>query len=394
MKGKNRVCLVLFSLLFILTSYQFIFAQAFKRFKDGDKVIPFVLKTLDGKEINISSFEKNNFVGIVFWKLGSERSIASLKYMQKMLDLYSKDFGFVLVAIYCPREPAGISSSELEEVKKVISENKINIPVLLDEGLKIFSNYGVISLPSTTFLDKDGIAKYILAGFPKFGAEQNINKNIKNLLGIPEEIAAKKKYEPKLDADRNYKLALAVLERGNTDKAMDYLKNAVTIDPQYPAPYTLLGKLYFQLQQKEQALENYRKSLELDPDNIELMIKYGFLCMDLSMPDDALLIFKTIIEKSPEYSSSAHYGIGNIYLNNKVFDSARLESERADELYRKTKKYEPFEKFYFAQNLNNLAEIYINFQEKSKAIESLKSASEKYQEILNELVRETRWKVE
>ncbi|MBI5417876.1 tetratricopeptide repeat protein [Candidatus Poribacteria bacterium] len=380
----GKIFFVLICILFIFTNN--IFAQAFKRFKEGDKVIPFALKTLDDVKIDIKQFENNNVVGVVFWKLEGARSVPSLKYMQKIADIYSKDFNFITISIYCPKNEAGISSSELEEVKKIINENKISIPVLLDEGLKVFSTYGVISFPSTMILDKEGAAKYVMAGFPKFGAEQDINKNVKKILGIPEEIVAKKKYEPQLAAGRNYKLALAVLDRGNTDKAINYLKTAVEMDPSYPDPYILLGKLYIQAQKKDIALENYRKGLELDPDNIEVLLNYGFLCLEAGMGEDALLIFKTVLEKSPENSSSAHYGIGSIYLNNKMYDSARTEAEQAGALYA-VKKLVSYEKFYYARNTSNLAEIYINLQEKNKAIDAYKNAGKKYEEILVELVK-------
>ncbi|MBI4651575.1 tetratricopeptide repeat protein [Candidatus Desantisbacteria bacterium] len=380
-------CICIIIILFTVTAIK-THAQAFKRFKEGDKALTIVSKTLDGKQINTDEFKQKNTLGVIFWKLGSVRSISALKYLQKTKETY-KDIGFTVISVYCPKESTGISSSEIEEVEKILQENNISIPVLLDEGLKVFNNYGVISLPSIMILDVEGTAKYILGGFPKFGAESDISKNVKKILGIPEEAVAKKKYEPKLPASRNYKLANAVLERGNTDKAIEYLKNAISMDPDYADPYALIGKLYLQNQNKELALENYRKALELDPDNNENMIKYGFLCLEAGMNDDSLLVFKTILEKSPDFTPSAHYGIGSVYMQNQVYDSARSESEKAEILYSQANNLSPHENLYYAQTISNLAEIYSALQEKSKAIEAYKKAGKKYEEILGELVNET-----
>ncbi|MBI5208237.1 MAG: tetratricopeptide repeat protein [Candidatus Firestonebacteria bacterium] len=389
MKNKRgtyeRIVFILFILsIFIVLSNNNVFAQAFKRFQEGDKIKPILLKTLEGKEINTEDFINSNILGVLFWKLPSPRGVSALKYLQKIQDNY-KNQNILILSIYCPRDPKGISSDELEEIKKVLEENNITLSVLLDDGLKTFNTYGVISLPSTMILDKEGIARYILAGFPKFGAEQEINKNVKKILGIPEEAVALKKYEPKLPASRNYKLAVSVLERGNDDKAINYLKEAITFDPDYADPYALLGKLYIKAQKNDEALENLRKSLELDSLNIDVMMNYGFLCLELEMKDDALLVFKKIVEKTPEYAARGHYGIGTIYLKNKIFDSALNESERAFDLYNTKKIMNTYDKLNFAQNISNMAEIYINLNDKSKAINAYKKAGEKYNEILIEL---------
>ncbi|MBI5416479.1 tetratricopeptide repeat protein [Candidatus Poribacteria bacterium] len=385
-KGEliQKIYFICIFLIILLSFHDFAGAQAFKRFKEGDAVKSINLKTVEGIDINTENFKNKNVLGVIFWKYPNTRCESALKYMQNISNEYSENFGLKIFSVYCPSESKAVTSNEIDIINKIKSENNINIPVLLDDELKIFNSYGIISLPSIMIINKEGKAEYILAGFPKFGAEQDIKKNLMKILGIPEDVVDKKKYEPKSDADRNYKLATAVHSQGNTEKAKDYLLKAIEIDPLYPAPYSILGKLYIQKEDNKKAIENYQKSLELDPDNAKLMLGYGFLCLEAGMTEDALLVFKKTIEKFPDYSASGYYGLGTIYLKNNILDSAKEASEKADELYLKFKSKDSFEKINQAQNTANLAEIHYNFNDKSKAITSYKNAMEKYNVILTE----------
>ncbi|MBI4651686.1 tetratricopeptide repeat protein [Candidatus Desantisbacteria bacterium] len=369
------LCLLNFSIFPVKTM-----AQAFKRLKEGDTAKPISLKTTENIQISIEDYKNKNILGVIFWKSNNPKNISALKYMQKMEDTYGPLFGLKIISIYCPTEPKNVSTQEIEDIKDISSKNNISIPVLLDNDLKIFSSLGVISLPSIMILNKDGVAQYILAGFPEFGADKDISKNI----GIPEEPIAAKKYEPNLNASRNYKLAVAVLAQGNMDKAIDYLNNAIQTDPKYPEPYALLGQIYAEKQNNDKALENYRKSLELDPDNNKLILRYGFLCLELGLTDDALLIFRNIAEQSNENAVYGHFGIGSIFMHNEIFDTARKESEKAFDLFEKLKKASITDKFYKAQTVSNLAYIHLNLNDKSNAIMNFKKALKLYNEILNE----------
>ncbi|MBI5207051.1 MAG: redoxin domain-containing protein [Candidatus Firestonebacteria bacterium] len=383
--------LTIFGIFLFLCFYDpIVFAQAFKRLNVENNAIDFSLNDLNGNKISLGDYKSKKTLAVIFWKHPSLNGPKALAHWQKVFEKYKDSHNFSVISVYCPRTPQGIAGDEMTDLQKVIVENNITFPVLLDEGLNVFSKYGVISLPSSMVVNTDGVVKYILAGFPTFGAERDISINLKRVLGIPEEKVAEKKYEPDLDAGRNYKLAIAVLQRGNIDKAIEYLSVAVQKDPKYPLPYALLGKLYTQTQKTDKAMQNYQKALELDPLDTDTLINYGFLCMDMGMKDDALLQFKNIIELAPQKSAEAYYGMGTIYLKNEVFDSAIVKVQEAIRLYQEQKKISNEELLHLAISYENLAEIHLKTDRKKDALDYYKKALEKYEKISDDLVRESK----
>ncbi|MBI5418354.1 redoxin domain-containing protein [Candidatus Poribacteria bacterium] len=365
-----------------------IYAQAFKRLNVSEKAMEISLKDLNGKQISLSDYKDKKTLAVIFWKNPNLRSPNALAYLQKLYEKYKDSNNLEVISVYCPDVQQGVPSNELDGLQKVIEDKKVTYPVLLDEGLKIFSQYGIITFPSTMILDTNGVVQYIMPGFPTFGAEKDILANLKKILGIPEEKVAAQKYEPDLDAGRNYKLAIAVLQRGNTDKAVDYLNIAVGKDPKYAAPHALLGKIYVQMKKNEKAIESFQKAIELDSEDTDSLIDYGFLCMEMGMKDDALLQFRHILELSPQKAAEAYYGMGTIYLKNEAYDSALLKVKEAIKLYSQQKQISRNELAHFALSYLNLAEIEIKNSNKKEAIEGYKEALKKYDELTKEILKD------
>ncbi|MBI4651964.1 redoxin domain-containing protein, partial [Candidatus Desantisbacteria bacterium] len=354
----------------------------------NENAIDFTLRDINGGQVSLSSFKNKKNLAVIFFKVPGLNSVKALAYWQKVYDKYKNDHEFSMISVYCPRTPQSIPSAEMDDLQKIIEEANVKFPVLIDDGLNIFSKYGVISFPSSMVLDTQGVVKYILPGFPTFGAEKDITKNLKSILGIPEEKIAEKKYVPELDAGRNYKLAIAVLQRGNTTKAMEYLNISIQKDPKYPDPYVLMAKLYSQSNKTDKALENYQKALELDSSDVNTLIDYGLLCMEMGMKDDALLQFKNIIEIAPNKSAEAYFGMGTIYLKNEVYDSALSKVMEAIKLYSQQKDMSIQERLHMTMSYINAAEILLKNKKKKEAIEQYKDALKKYEEITGELIKE------
>ncbi len=384
----------LFSVFFSIISLCFFLpahAQAFKRLGVGETASEINLKDFDGKQISTSNFKNKNVLALVFFKYPSLRGPGALSYWQKLYNTYQVSNGLEILAVYCPQSDKGVTSEELEGVKKIISDAGLTFPVLIDEGLNIFGKYGVITLPSTAILDKNGIVQYILTGFPEFGAERDIRINLKKALGIPEEIVVKKEeYIPKNKADFTYKLALVVKQRGNNEKAIEHLQTAITKDPEYALAYGTLGELYVDKGEKEKAIEAFRKALTLDPDNVSILLNYGFLCMDMQKKDDALLQFKNILELDKSKIAEGLYGMGCIYTENKIYDSAKVKLEEAIKLYGGWKNFSIDEKVHFAMSYYNLGEIYSNLKDNKTAIINYQKSFDTYKELTEKLLKEKR----
>lgn len=74
-------------------------------------------------------------------------------------------------------------------------------------------------------------------------------------------------------------LAAGYYQQRNYSVALDELRQALTIDPDYAAAYGMLGLVYMELKETSLADQSFTKALTLMPSNAELNNNYGwFLC--------------------------------------------------------------------------------------------------------------------
>ena len=74
-------------------------------------------------------------------------------------------------------------------------------------------------------------------------------------------------------------LAAGYYQQRNLSVALDEIRQALTIDPNYAAAYGILGLIYMDLDEREKADQSFREGLRLHPGNADLNNNYGwFLC--------------------------------------------------------------------------------------------------------------------
>ena len=117
------------------------------KIQEGEVATPFVLKDLNGKSVSLASY-RGNIVLLNFWASWCPPCRSEMPSIQK---LYEKMAGkkFVILAVSVERAPKG-------KIASFISENGYTFPVLLDDGGKVSSAYGITSIPTTYLLDKKG----------------------------------------------------------------------------------------------------------------------------------------------------------------------------------------------------------------------------------------------
>lgn len=65
----------------------------------------------------------------------------------------------------------------------------------------------------------------------------------------------------------------------NYSTALDELRQALTIDPEYPAAYGMLGLVYMDLDDRQRAEGSFQRALQLAPGDPDINVNYGwFLC--------------------------------------------------------------------------------------------------------------------
>ena len=134
----------------------------------GKPAPDFQLLDLDGQTISLSDL-KGKPVLLNFWASWCGPCRSEMAYLQEIYEERSGE-GLVLLAINI-----GESSSQVQEF---LQKRNLSLPVLLDTQNRVAEQYGVQFLPTTFFIDKDGIIqdKIVGAFTNKTQIETRLNK--------------------------------------------------------------------------------------------------------------------------------------------------------------------------------------------------------------------------
>jgi len=136
----------------------------------GKAAPDFELQNLDGQSISLSDF-KGKPVLINFWATWCRPCVFEMPYLQEIHDEWSGK-GLVVLAIN-----RGESSSKVEQF---LQSNNLSLPVLLDTKLDVFRRYNIRGIPTTFFIDKDGIIQEKIIG--RFTSKAPIENRLSKIM--------------------------------------------------------------------------------------------------------------------------------------------------------------------------------------------------------------------
>ena len=87
-------------------------------------------------------------------------------------------------------------------------------------------------------------------------------------------------------------LAVGYFEQGQTNVALDELKQVIVNDPTFPDAYNLRGLIYMRLNDMKQAEESFRRAVSLSPKDSNAQHNYGWLLCQLGRYDEANRAFQ------------------------------------------------------------------------------------------------------
>ncbi len=230
-------------------------AAAFRNVQGGMEAPGFRLRDASGGEVSLDAFKKDKAVVLVFWAGWSERSLAELADIQKMMGEFSAK-GLRAVAINVEHEH--MTDEDVKAVRAKVDALKLSFPVLLDAGLETYRNYGVVAVPSTAVLGEGAVVRIAFNGYPT-SAQMEVREQVETLLGLrkPEAAAVVAKadlsHKPTHQALLNYNLGRRLYSTGMGDMAEPKLKTAAAADPNWAAPRVLLGDIYMAKARKDPA---------------------------------------------------------------------------------------------------------------------------------------------
>jgi len=136
----------------------------------GGRAPDFELNSLDGQTISLSDF-RGKPVLLNFWASWCGPCVFEMPFLQEIYDEWSGK-GLILLAVNI-----GESSSK---VKEFLQKHNLSLPVLLDTKKVAAQKYNIAAIPTTFFIDKDGIIREIFLG--AFPDKEVIEKKLSKII--------------------------------------------------------------------------------------------------------------------------------------------------------------------------------------------------------------------
>ena len=144
-------------------------ANASEGINIGNRAIDFELQTLDGKIVKLSDL-RGKPVLLNFWATWCGPCRFEMPFLQEVNDSYSAK-GLVLLAVDIGENSA--------TVQKFMTDLNLSLTVPMDTTAKVAKSYGILNIPSTFIIDKDGIIRgKVVGAFPNKAAIETELKKI------------------------------------------------------------------------------------------------------------------------------------------------------------------------------------------------------------------------
>ncbi len=282
----------------------FLFAPAgatLQNLQTGMKAPALNLKNLAGETRGLGDLAGAKLTVVVFWSTWSSKSAAALARMDRLYRQYC-DRGLAVVAINADGQET--STETAATIKAMATKLNLAMPILIDSGLNAFHDYGVIALPSTVVLDREGIIRYELAGYPLVGAEELSDFVVTAMEGKKPAVASRSAtgHQPDAKALRLFNMANSTLKsRHMEDSAEGWYKKAAEADPAFALPLISLGRLHLKQGDAARAKEEFAQALSREPGNVVALCEMGMLLVNEGKVEEGKTLFTKALQLDSAY---------------------------------------------------------------------------------------------
>ena len=140
--------------------------------QEGFQAPDFELITIEGEQVLLSDL-RGQAILLNFWATWCPPCRSEMPAMQQVYMDYEQD-GFVVLAVNNLRQ------DQRESVEAFTLEENLSFPVLLDISGSVSARYQVSSMPTSFFIDPDGIIREVVIGGPM--SEALLRTRVENLL--------------------------------------------------------------------------------------------------------------------------------------------------------------------------------------------------------------------
>jgi tetratricopeptide (TPR) repeat protein len=202
-----------------------------------------------------------------------------------------------------------------------------------------------------------------------------IQKNPKNAIALPKYIQlsfiqrrwtevieyGEFAIENKIKVDNiNYMLGQSYYEEEDYGKARKYLTTQFSLTPKHKETIVTLGRVYIEMSMYNDAIEMYKKAIDADADNADLMYEIGLLYSVQDNNKEAVKYFEMAAQKGMKQDIAFLQNLGMAYLTfdikkgvevlNKVLDKKPGDVEILTQIahaYYKAEQFETAHEMYF-----------------------------------------------
>ena len=302
-------------------------ALAFRNINEGQPVPGFTLKDMGGSDVSLSSYA-GKVVIVAFIKPDQENSAEALRDLQKMnARLQAKGIAILAVMPEMDQQ-AGL--------KELVEKEKITFPVLLDDGRKVYGEWGAFLYPTTGIIDKEGkLAVQVPSHNRKYAETVEGNALLAAGEVTKEQLDAKlnPKEKEKLtpeqkEASRRMMLAQKLLERKMIDKAAAELEQAVQADPNLAEARVKYGFVLLKTGDPVKARENFTKAVEINPRAEDAKAGLGAALTAQGEVDKGIETLTEALKMNPR-PARTHFELGRAYEKKGAPDKAAEHYRKA-----------------------------------------------------------------
>jgi arylsulfatase A-like enzyme/Tfp pilus assembly protein PilF len=122
------------------------------------------------------------------------------------------------------------------------------------------------------------------------------------------------------------------MELDRPEEAIEECRAALEIDPEYGAAIFTMAQAYRKLKKPDEAAAGFRRLIQLDPKDPKPYVNLGEISLDIRDFDAAISHLEKAIAADPEHSAVAHNLLGSAYLEKKMLEPAEREIRRSLEM--------------------------------------------------------------
>lgn len=290
----------------------------------GEQAPDFNLNSASGEPVASSEFKGKTLV-FIYWRTKQKRSVMALKEAGLIMKDYREKGVNVIGVIE--------DSDSLEEAQKVFEDNKIDYPLLIDSNRQVYGDYGIRVFPTTVIIDKNGVLAYDIPSHP-LTYKIKLEGYVRKLIGEIDEDELKAVLSPKkdkkddalLEAERKHNLAMKFVKLRMMDQAVAAAEESVEAKPDLAKSHILLGYLYLNSDDADNALKSFEKALELEPDSNDAKTGKGGALVSKGEIDSAILILTEAAVANP-HAQMTYYELGKAY-------ELKGDKEKSIEMYK------------------------------------------------------------